>query len=224
MLQYEPELFPGLIYRMKVPKVVLLIFVSGKVVLTGNTASLRTTHHLPAPMGGLMACMLLCCACACFVPQMLSIAGYYLLQARRSERRSFRHLKKYTRCLGNSGRVTPLRPPSQLFRSLPHPPTPIPRGTPPGTTTYTLTKEGPCHLIRTQAVIRVSHGFDDCITFHLLYNNNARDMLPAGFASSGGAARAIPRGGPFESRSPSSAVDVGNISGEDALAALVQLL
>lgn len=32
---YEPELFPGLIYRMKVPKVVLLIFVSGKVVLTG---------------------------------------------------------------------------------------------------------------------------------------------------------------------------------------------
>ncbi len=33
--QYEPELFPGLIYRMKEPKVVLLIFVSGKVVLTG---------------------------------------------------------------------------------------------------------------------------------------------------------------------------------------------
>ncbi|BDA43552.1 TATA-box-binding protein 1 [Coccomyxa sp. Obi] len=32
---YEPELFPGLIYRMKEPKVVLLIFVSGKVVLTG---------------------------------------------------------------------------------------------------------------------------------------------------------------------------------------------
>uniref|UniRef100_A0A7R9V3E6 TATA-box binding protein n=1 Tax=Chlamydomonas euryale TaxID=1486919 RepID=A0A7R9V3E6_9CHLO len=32
---YEPEIFPGLIYRMKVPKVVLLIFVSGKVVLTG---------------------------------------------------------------------------------------------------------------------------------------------------------------------------------------------
>jgi len=32
---YEPELFPGLIYRMKQPKVVLLIFVSGKLVLTG---------------------------------------------------------------------------------------------------------------------------------------------------------------------------------------------
>lgn len=32
---YEPEIFPGLIYRMQAPKVVLLIFVSGKVVLTG---------------------------------------------------------------------------------------------------------------------------------------------------------------------------------------------
>ena len=32
---YEPELFPGLIYRMEEPKVVLLIFVSGKIVLTG---------------------------------------------------------------------------------------------------------------------------------------------------------------------------------------------
>ena len=30
-LQYEPELFPGLIYRMADPKIVLLIFVSGKV-------------------------------------------------------------------------------------------------------------------------------------------------------------------------------------------------
>ena len=35
---YEPELFPGLIYRMRSPKVVLLIFVSGKVVLTGAKA------------------------------------------------------------------------------------------------------------------------------------------------------------------------------------------
>ena len=34
-LQYEPELFPGLIYRMVKPKIVLLIFVSGKIVLTG---------------------------------------------------------------------------------------------------------------------------------------------------------------------------------------------
>merc|ERR1712037_868801 len=37
---YEPELFPGLIYRMVKPRIVLLIFVSGKVVLTG--AKVRT--------------------------------------------------------------------------------------------------------------------------------------------------------------------------------------
>ncbi|CAH1452829.1 unnamed protein product [Lactuca virosa] len=33
--RYEPEIFPGLIYRMNQPKIVLLIFVSGKIVLTG---------------------------------------------------------------------------------------------------------------------------------------------------------------------------------------------
>jgi transcription initiation factor TFIID TATA-box-binding protein len=32
---YEPEMFPGLIYRMAEPKLVLLIFQSGKIVLTG---------------------------------------------------------------------------------------------------------------------------------------------------------------------------------------------
>uniref|UniRef100_A0A8C6FAC4 TATA-box-binding protein n=1 Tax=Monodon monoceros TaxID=40151 RepID=A0A8C6FAC4_MONMO len=32
---YEPELFPGLIYRMIKPRIVLLIFVSGQVILTG---------------------------------------------------------------------------------------------------------------------------------------------------------------------------------------------
>jgi TATA binding protein of transcription factor TFIID len=32
---YEPEQFPGLIYRMSDPKVVLLIFSSGKMVCTG---------------------------------------------------------------------------------------------------------------------------------------------------------------------------------------------
>ncbi|XP_076910031.1 TATA-box-binding protein-like [Bidens hawaiensis] len=36
---YEPELFPGLVYRMKQPKIVLLIFVSGKIVLTGAKVS-----------------------------------------------------------------------------------------------------------------------------------------------------------------------------------------
>jgi len=33
---YEPEQFPGLIYRMKEPKVVILVFRSGKLVLTGG--------------------------------------------------------------------------------------------------------------------------------------------------------------------------------------------
>lgn len=32
---YEPEIFPGLIFKMAKPKIVLLIFVSGKIVLTG---------------------------------------------------------------------------------------------------------------------------------------------------------------------------------------------
>lgn len=32
---YEPEVFPGLIYRLLEPKLVILIFVSGKIVLTG---------------------------------------------------------------------------------------------------------------------------------------------------------------------------------------------
>lgn len=32
---YEPELFPGLVYRMVKPCILLLVFVSGKVVLTG---------------------------------------------------------------------------------------------------------------------------------------------------------------------------------------------
>lgn len=36
LFSYEPELFPGLIYRMIKPRIVLLIFVSGKVVLTGK--------------------------------------------------------------------------------------------------------------------------------------------------------------------------------------------
>ena len=40
---YEPELFPGLIYRMVKPRIVLLIFVSGKVVLTG--AKVRQDIH-----------------------------------------------------------------------------------------------------------------------------------------------------------------------------------
>jgi transcription initiation factor TFIID TATA-box-binding protein len=34
-VEYEPEQFPGLVYRLDVPNVVLLVFGSGKVVCTG---------------------------------------------------------------------------------------------------------------------------------------------------------------------------------------------
>ena len=55
--QYEPELFPGLIYRMRSPKIVLLIFVSGKVVITGGKA--RTQHS-----SQLVSCLCVRCAWA----------------------------------------------------------------------------------------------------------------------------------------------------------------
>lgn len=40
---YEPEQFPGLIYRLNDPKVVLLIFTSGKIVITGA----RREEYIP---------------------------------------------------------------------------------------------------------------------------------------------------------------------------------
>ena len=36
-VEYEPEQFPGLVYRIKDPKVVSLLFSSGKIVCTGAT-------------------------------------------------------------------------------------------------------------------------------------------------------------------------------------------
>jgi len=38
-VEYEPEQFPGLVYRLKDPKVVVLIFGSGKLVCTGARRS-----------------------------------------------------------------------------------------------------------------------------------------------------------------------------------------
>jgi transcription initiation factor TFIID TATA-box-binding protein len=43
---YEPELFPGLIYRLVSPRVVFLIFVSGKVVITGAKTEQQMTDAL----------------------------------------------------------------------------------------------------------------------------------------------------------------------------------
>ena len=34
-VEYEPEQFPGLVYRLDEPKVVMLLFGSGKLVCTG---------------------------------------------------------------------------------------------------------------------------------------------------------------------------------------------
>ena len=44
------QLFPGLIYRMIKPKVVLLIFVSGKIVLTGAKVCALFFHSLDNPL------------------------------------------------------------------------------------------------------------------------------------------------------------------------------
>jgi transcription initiation factor TFIID TATA-box-binding protein len=35
-VEYEPEQFPGLVYRIHDPKIVVLIFSSGKIILTGG--------------------------------------------------------------------------------------------------------------------------------------------------------------------------------------------
>jgi len=36
-IMYEPEQFPGAVYRMSDPKTVLLLFITGKIVITGAT-------------------------------------------------------------------------------------------------------------------------------------------------------------------------------------------
>jgi len=41
---YEPEQFPGLIYRMEDPKVVVLLFTSGNIVVTGAKKE-EEVHH-----------------------------------------------------------------------------------------------------------------------------------------------------------------------------------
>lgn len=43
---YEPELFPGLIYRVVKPRVVLLIFVNGKIVFTGAKSKSEINESL----------------------------------------------------------------------------------------------------------------------------------------------------------------------------------
>jgi transcription initiation factor TFIID TATA-box-binding protein len=54
-VEYEPEQFPGLVYRLKEPKAVILVFQSGKVVCTGTRtledAALAVDRFLDAVKG-----------------------------------------------------------------------------------------------------------------------------------------------------------------------------
>jgi len=52
-IMYEPEMFPGLIYRMKYPKVVILLFRSGKIVLTGADRE-EKVHEAAEKMRGIL--------------------------------------------------------------------------------------------------------------------------------------------------------------------------
>jgi len=52
-IEYEPEQFPGLVYRMDDPKVVILIFGSGKLIITGG----RTTEDAKRAMAKLAAAL-----------------------------------------------------------------------------------------------------------------------------------------------------------------------
>ena len=59
--EYEPEQFPGLIYRLSEPKTAILLFRSGKVVCTGaksmkedEDSSLYRQEQMPLPVEGRM--------------------------------------------------------------------------------------------------------------------------------------------------------------------------
>ena len=43
-IEYEPEQFPGLVYRLDEPKVVALLFGSGKLVITGGKEPVDAEH------------------------------------------------------------------------------------------------------------------------------------------------------------------------------------
>lgn len=51
---YEPELFPGLVYRVENSKVVMLIFVSGKIVITGGKTTDDLSEALDSVYEGLL--------------------------------------------------------------------------------------------------------------------------------------------------------------------------
>jgi hypothetical protein len=87
-MQYEPELFPGLIYRMKQPKIVLLIFVSGKIVITG------------AKVNPKISCFIICDLHTDGVWLLILLFVWHF----RWERRHTQPLKIYTLSLQSSGK------------------------------------------------------------------------------------------------------------------------
>ncbi|SNR44598.1 TATA-box-binding protein [Halorubrum vacuolatum] len=55
-IEYEPEQFPGLVYRLDEPEVVALLFGSGKLVITGGTDPAdaeAAVDHIVEELGGL---------------------------------------------------------------------------------------------------------------------------------------------------------------------------
>ena len=53
-IEYEPEQFPGLVYRMSDPKVVVLIFGSGKLIITGGKTEEDAKHAVQNIMRALL--------------------------------------------------------------------------------------------------------------------------------------------------------------------------
>ncbi|ACL16653.1 TATA-box-binding protein [Methanosphaerula palustris] len=55
-IEYEPEQFPGLVYRLDDPKVVLLLFGSGKMIITGGKHTVdaeRAVQRIMSDLTGL---------------------------------------------------------------------------------------------------------------------------------------------------------------------------
>ncbi len=52
-IMYEPEQFPGTVYRMKEPKVVILIFSSGRLVITGAKRE-KQVHEAAVKIRGIL--------------------------------------------------------------------------------------------------------------------------------------------------------------------------
>jgi transcription initiation factor TFIID TATA-box-binding protein len=52
-IEYEPEQFPGLVYRISDPKIVVLIFSSGKIILTGGKTIVDVKSAIDQTMGKL---------------------------------------------------------------------------------------------------------------------------------------------------------------------------